>query len=67
MKMRPIIEEQCPCPECLKCCCQFVSGLVALGFPDNPECMNLEEGECTCKRGDNPLHEIQSREDPENG
>lgn len=50
--MRPAIEEMCPCPVCLKCCCRWVPGLVEMGFPDHgEECLNLEEfGECTCAR-----------------
>lgn len=42
---RPVTETTCPCPNCLRCCCNWVKGL------DEDECVNFDEfGRCECGR-----------------
>ena len=47
--MRPKIEIMCPCPDCLRCCCEFLSWAVGEEL-DEYECVNDEDGTCKCER-----------------
>ena len=38
----PTIHKSCPCPVCFKCCCDEVE------FTNPHDCVNSEEGFCTC-------------------
>jgi len=43
------LEESCPCPACLRCCCKYVEGL------DPERCDNHEEGDCVCERKESEM------------
>lgn len=44
---RPAVEDMCPCPDCMRCCCGRVEGL------DENRCVNFEEfRRCICEHAD---------------